>query len=112
MSAEQLDLSEYQRQLATAARDAGLQSAAASDPDLLDEVVNAITELAWTGDVFSADHVRSRVGPGCSSLLGVAFRKVARQGLIAPAGITVSDAVTRHRGLQRQWVGVMDVPPE
>jgi hypothetical protein len=110
--AQQYDFDSYRRSLAERARDAGLQSVGQSDPDLLDEAVAVIRELAHSGDLFSADHVRARLPAGSSKALGAAFRKAAQEGIIMPAGVTVSDAVSRRRGLQWQWVGASDVSTE
>ena len=46
MNGEQARLEDYARTIAEAARDAGLQAVEASDPDLFDEAVSAIIELA------------------------------------------------------------------
>jgi len=96
----QADLLEYAEMLATNARDTGLAVAESNDAEWVDRVLDWIYELA-PGELVTADDVRSRWG--ASSAVGSVFRTASRRGVLVAVGLQESNAITRHRGLQRVW---------
>ena len=100
MSTEQLQLADYERQLAEGGRDHGLEAAARADGEWLDKVLDHLEHLD-PGSETSADEIRHRFGS--SSAMGAAFRTACRRGWIVPIGHRTSSAPSRHRGEQRVW---------
>jgi hypothetical protein len=96
----QLDFESYQAELVTAARDAGLASAACNDAEWVESVLEWIYDLP-AGAVVHADLVRSLHGP--SRAAGPVFRTAAKRGVLEAVGLQESSAITRHKGLQRVW---------
>lgn len=67
----------------------------------------AIADLAATGEPFTAEDVRERVGvmTGRESAMGGAFRAAAREGLILAAGWRTASRPEAHQRALRVWRG-------
>jgi hypothetical protein len=95
-------LEDYRRELITAARDDGEESARRGDPDAFDDAIAAIRDAAELGS-FSADDV---VFPGSRRVLGSAFSFLRKSGELECIGFAVSVRPNRHGGVVRRWRGV------
>lgn len=90
------------------ARPAALDSPRGAKADWLADAREEIETLArrtrTSGDTFTADDIRTRVGaPDHQNWPGIAFSSAHRQGIIEPAGFTTSTTKSRHRGVIRTW---------
>lgn len=66
----------------------------------------AIEYLAASGQPFSADHVAALIpAPDHPCRWGGRFHAAVRAGVIVPIGYTLSARPSRHRGVQRMYVG-------
>jgi hypothetical protein len=104
VNAEPVTLDEYAAGLASAAREAGLERARRGDPDGFDLAVGIIRRLAWSGETFTADTVRSEILIA-SNAVGTAFAHLRCKGVIESVGYTTSTATSRHGGTLRLWRG-------
>lgn len=88
-------------------RDDGMRTAEhTSDVRVRAALETVIRDLAATGQEFTADQVRQQVDPASPQLLGAAFSRAARDGIIVCVGATTSASPSRHGGLLRVWRGV------
>ena len=87
-------------------RDRGIRRATSADPGWLPLALEAIRELAATGEVFDADMVCARVGePPSPPLAGAAFRTAKLRGWIELAGTGTADRPQAHSRMTRTWRG-------
>lgn len=98
---EQLQLDAYIQQLNAHARDTGMEAARSADPDWSSDVLAWIWNLPQ-GYEFDADTIRQVFGRSNAS--GAVIRTARKRGYIEQAGVSRSKSVTRHAGLQLQWV--------
>jgi hypothetical protein len=96
----QATLDAYAAEMATRARDTGLQASMHNDQEWHDRVLAWIEGLT-PGTEFSADDVRREWG--ASSAAGSVFRVARRRGLIDVVGLAESGSPSRRRGVQRVW---------
>ena len=100
-----VDLTRYRQELALRAAVTGQESARKADQDGFDAALEVIRDLAMDGAEFSADDVRTFARAYAGPAVGAAFAAARRAGLIVCVGFGVSDAPSRHGGLQRRWRG-------
>lgn len=106
-SAEIRDLSGYRRGLIATAGQVGGQVALDFDKAWGEEALEALEQLAADGLEFTADALLQLVGqPSSYGVVGGVFKKAAKAGLTRCVGVTTSQRISRHGGLQRVWVGV------
>lgn len=69
----------------------------------------AVLELASTGQPFTADDIRAKIGDDGISpqAWGSLFNGAARKGLIKKVSYVTSDRAERHGSVIAQWVGVL-----
>lgn len=96
----QLDLESYRAELATRARDTGIESAARADDEWCRRVSEFIYDLA-PGETFTADTIRSRFS--ASNASGPVILSAARRRVIRHVGWTKSTAITRHGSDIKIW---------
>jgi hypothetical protein len=66
----------------------------------------AIEYLAAVGEPFSADHVAALVPtPDHPCRMGARFHAAVKARTVRPVGYTLSERPSRHRGVQRVYVG-------
>ncbi len=84
----------------------GVRRATQADPGWLPLAIEAVRELAATGEVFDADVLCARVGePPSAPLMGAAFRVAHRHGWIELAGVGTSCRPQAHNRMTRMWRG-------
>jgi hypothetical protein len=77
------------------------------DPEGFQRACGAISAFARLGQPFDADDVRAWACPFESpNVIGAAFSRARRAGIIRTAGVTTAKAASRHGGLVRLWEGV------
>jgi hypothetical protein len=105
--AEFRHLSDYRSGLIATAGEIGGQVALNFDKAWGEVALEALEQLAADGLEFTADACSSWSGshPHVAQFGGV-FKKAAKAGLIRCVGVTTSQRISRHGGLQRVWVGV------
>jgi hypothetical protein len=106
-SAEVRHLSDYRAGLITAAAVVGGQVARDFDRAWGEAAAEALEQLVADGLEFTADDLLQLVGqPSSPGAVGGVFKKAANAGLITCVGVTTSQRISRHGGLQRVWIGV------
>lgn len=94
-----------------ALRDAGMARAGSAVPaaianDWRSKAKVALTALANTGTVFSADDLVKRVGePPVPNMLGPLFAHHARLDIISAVGFRQAQRPSAHARIQRTWEG-------
>lgn len=69
----------------------------------------AITELAATRHLFTADDLRPLVpDPGHKNWIGNAFQSARQTKLIKPVGFQLSNSKSRKHGVIRVWTPVLE----
>jgi hypothetical protein len=107
MSTEVRQLSDYRADLIATAAEVGGQVALDFDKAWGEGALEALEQLAAHGLEFTADALLQLVGqPSSRGAVGGVFKKAAKAGLIHCVGVTTSQRISRHGGLQRIWVGV------
>jgi hypothetical protein len=97
----------YRLALAERAKETGQGRAVSADPDGFERASRAIRALAALGRPFDASDVRAWAGPFESpNVIGAAFSRARKAGLIRASGVTTAKAASRHGGLVRLWEGV------
>jgi hypothetical protein len=107
-SAEIRDLSGYRRGLIATAGQVGRQVALDFDKAKGRRGTRSprTTRRRWPR--VHADALLQLVGqPSSCGVVGGVFKKAAKAGLIRCVGVTTSQRISGHGGLQRVWVGVM-----
>lgn len=83
------------------------QLAGVLDPWWVEGALRAIADLADSGSTFSSDNLRadplSLPEPSHPGHWGILFQKAKANGLIEPAGFTVSATPSRKGGSLRVW---------
>jgi hypothetical protein len=106
-SAEVRHLGDYRRGLLATAGELGGQAALDFDRAWGDGALEALEQLGSDGLEFTVDELLQLVGqPSSPGAIGGVFKKAANAGLIRCVGVTTSQRISRHGGLQRVWVGV------
>jgi hypothetical protein len=102
VSAEQLGLDDYRREMADRARNQGMRAVRVADPDAFEAAVREIRAVASFGWTFTADDVRTRLAaPGPE--LGAAFARLRREGEIESCGYETAKHPAAHGRLIRAW---------
>jgi hypothetical protein len=97
----------YRLTLAERAKETGQGRAVSADPEGFARASTAIQPLAALGPPFDASDVRAWAGPFESpNVIGAAFSRARKSGLIRASGVTTAKAASRHGGLVRLWEGV------
>lgn len=97
----QADLFAYADQLASNARDTALAVTERNDAEWVEMVLDWIYDLP-AGTEVHADGVQAVHGR--SAAIGSVIRTASRRGVLEAVGLRESNAITRHKGLQRTWV--------
>lgn len=106
--AEVRHLSDYRSGLIATAGEIGGQVALNFDKAWGEGALEALEQLAADGLEFTTDALLQLVGqPSSRGAVGGVFKKAAKAGLIRCVGVTNSQRISGHGGLQRVWVGVM-----
>lgn len=107
MSAEVRQLRDYRRGLIATVGKVGGQVALDFDRAWGEAALEALEQLAADGLEFTADELLQLVGqPSSPGAVGRVFKRAANADLIRCVGVTTSQRISRHGGLQRVWVGV------
>lgn len=98
---------EYAAEVGNAVAHAGAQMALSVAPDWVDAAWAALVGLARSGLEFSSDDLIEECPmPSSPGAVGALFRKASAEGLIEVVGVTTSQRLSRHGGVQRIWRGV------
>lgn len=91
-----------------AGRDEGIaRTTEAASDDEITRLDAAIARMAHTGEVFSANDIRSELEGIRGPLVGARFRAAATSGLIAPVSYTPSTDPRTHHHPIRTWQGAV-----
>lgn len=90
-------------------RNTALQQVENTSPETIDRVESVIKEIAGQGKRFTAFEVRKVLkARGITyinaNVIGAAFGRASRKGIISVAGVTNSEDKSAHSRLIREWV--------
>jgi len=106
-SAEIGHLSDYRAGLIATVGEIGRQVALDFDRAWGEAAAETLEQLAADGLEFTADDLLQLVGqPSSPGAVGGVFKKAAKADLLHCVGVTTSQRISRHEGLQQVWVGV------
>jgi hypothetical protein len=106
-SAEVRHVGDYRAGLIATVGEIGGQVGLDFDRAWAEAAAEGLEQLAADGREFTADDLLQLVGqPSSPGAVGGVFKKAANADLIRCVGVTSSQRISRHGGLQRVWVGV------
>lgn len=87
----------------------GIEQVTENNPNAVESVVSAIKEVAATGTRFTSYEVRELLDTRGvvienRNVIGAAFNRAARAGLVTMVGVTKSTVPSAHSRLVREWV--------